>query len=74
MIGTSRVEIADGTVIICEDWLIPEIKVGDRFIRDVIVKVIDSQNSLPLFGMDGLSKLNVQRLNLNVNEIILKPE
>lgn len=70
-IGTSMAEIADGNIVECDDWKIPEIKIGNNTIKDITVSVVNSENSMLLFGMDGLKKLNVKSLNLNKNEIII---
>ena len=73
-IGDSNAEIADGSIIACQNWLVPELKVGNQTLENLTVSVIDSDNSMLLFGMDGLKKLNVLKLNLNENEIILNRE
>ncbi len=73
-VGESFAEIADGSIISCRNWVIPEITIGAETIKNVTVSVTDSQNSMPLFGMDGLNKLNVTKLNLKNNEIILNRE
>jgi hypothetical protein len=73
-IGDSYAEIADGTIIDCQNWLIPEIKIANQTLKNITVSVTDSENSMLLFGMDGLEKLNVLQLNLNENEIILNRE
>lgn len=73
-IKNSEAEVADGRIVTTEEWLIPELKVGSQIIRDVIVNVVDSTDNFPLFGMDGLKKLNVEKLNLNQNEIIVNQE
>jgi len=70
-LGKDNTELANGLVITCENWLIPEMKIGNQKIKNVNVSVVDSEKSLPLFGMDGLNKLNVLKLNLSENEIIL---
>lgn len=70
-IGKSMTEIADGSIVECEDWELPELKIGKNIIKDITVSVVNSENSVLLFGMDGLNKLNVKRLNLKENEIIL---
>jgi clan AA aspartic protease (TIGR02281 family) len=63
-VGKSIAEIADGSIVECEDWKIPEIKIGNNIIKDITVSVINSEDSMLLFGMDGLNKLNVKKLNL----------
>lgn len=73
-IGDSIAEIADGSMVSCQNWLIPELNIGNQIIRNLIVFVTDSENSMLLFGMDGLNRLNVHKLNLNDNEIILNSE
>ncbi|MFD2726280.1 retropepsin-like aspartic protease [Hyunsoonleella rubra] len=73
-LGESKVEIANGSIIVCQNWLIPKIRIGNTSIVNVKVGVTESENSMPLFGMDGLNKLNVFQLNLNENEIILRSE
>lgn len=71
-ITKSKAELADGKEIITEIWLFPEIKIKNQIIKNITVSVVDNNNSVPLFGMDGLKKLNVQKLNLNENEILIK--
>lgn len=73
-INKTKSSLADGSIIFTEDWLIPEIKVGNHIIKNIIVSVVDSDDSTMLFGMNGLNKLNVFKLNLNENEIILNKE
>jgi hypothetical protein len=73
-IGDSLAEIADGSMIACQNWLVPELKIGNQIIKNLTVSVTDSENSMLLFGMDGLKKLNVLKLNLTENEIILNRE
>lgn len=73
-IGKSMAEMADGSIVECENWKIPELKIGNNTIKDVIVSVINSEDSMLLFGIDGLNKLNVKRLNLKENEITLNRE
>ncbi len=73
-INKTKSSLADGSIIFTEDWLIPEMKVGNHIIKNIIVSVVDSEESTMLFGMDGLNKLNVFKLNLNENEIILNKE
>jgi clan AA aspartic protease (TIGR02281 family) len=73
-VGKSIAEIADGSIVECEDWKIPEIKIGNNIIKDITVSVINSEDSMLLFGMDGLNKLNVKKLNLKENEITLNRE
>jgi hypothetical protein len=73
-IGNSMVEIADGSVVECENWKVPELKIGKNIIKDIVVSVINSEESMLLFGMDGLDKLNIKRLNLKENEITLNRE
>lgn len=73
-LGKDKAEIANGTVIICENWLIPEIIIGNKKIKNIEVSVVDSENSIPLFGMEGLNRLNVLKLNLRKNEILLNSE
>lgn len=73
-IGDSVAEIADGSMIACQNWLVPEFKIGNQTLKNLTVSVTDSENSMLLFGMDGLNKLNVLKLNLNDNEIILNRE
>lgn len=68
----SKSVLADGNEIITEEWLFPEIKIKNQIIKNITVSVVDNNNSVPLFGMDGLKKLNVQKLNLNENEILIK--
>ena len=55
---------------ICE---VPKIK-PHHILKNIIVSVVDSDDSTMLFGMNGLNKLNVFKLNLNENEIILNRE
>lgn len=71
-ITKTNAELADGSEIITEKWLFPEIKIKNQIIKNITVTVVDNNNTTPLFGMDGLKKLNVQKLNLNENEIIIK--
>ena len=73
-IKKTKSSLADGSIIITEDWLIPEMKVGNHILKNIIVSVVDSDDSTMLFGMNGLNKLNVFKLNLNENEIILNRE
>lgn len=73
-IGDSVAEIADGSMISCQNWLVPELKVGSQTLKNLTVSVIDSNDSMLLFGMDGLKKLNVLKMNLTENEIILNSE
>lgn len=73
-LGNSVAEIADGNIVECENYEISEIKIGNNIIRDVVVSVINSNDSMLLFGMDGLNKLNVKQLNLKENEITLNRE
>lgn len=73
-VGTSLVEIADGSIVECENWKVPEIKIGNSILNNIEVSVINSEDSTLLFGMDGLNKLKVKRLNLQNNEIIVNPE
>jgi predicted aspartyl protease len=73
-VGKSYAEIADGNIVECENWKVNEINIGNNTIKDIIVSVIDSEDSTLLFGMDGLNKLNVKKLNLQENEIILNHE
>lgn len=73
-VGKSMAEIADGNIVECDDWKIPELKIGKNTIKDITVSVVNSENSMLLFGMDGLNKLNVKRLNLKENEITLNRE
>lgn len=70
-VGKSMAEIADGNIVECDDWKISELKIGKNIIKDITVSVVNSENSILLFGMDGLNKLNVKRLNLSDNEITL---
>jgi predicted aspartyl protease len=72
--GKSMAQIADGSMVECENYKVAEIKIGINTIRNVVVSVINSEDSMLLFGMDGLNKLNVKRLNLKENEIILNRE
>lgn len=73
-IGDSYAEVADGSIIPCQNWLVPELKIGNHTIKNNTLSVIDSENSMLLFGMDGLNKLKVVKLNLKDNEIILNRE
>ncbi len=73
-VGDSYAKIADGSIIACQNWLVPKLNIGNQTIKNLIVSVIDSENSMLLFGMGGLKKLKVQELNLNENEIILNRE
>ncbi len=73
-IGDSFAEIADGSIVNCQNWLIPELKIGNKTIKNLTVSVVDSQDSELLFGMDGLNKLNILKLDLNANEILLNSE
>jgi len=73
-VGKSMAELADGSIIECENWKLPELKIGNNIIQDVIVSVTNSEDGVLLFGMDGLNKLNVKRLNLKENEIIINRE
>ena len=73
-IGDSVAEIADGSMISCQNWLVPELKVGNQTLKNLTLSVIDSNDSMLLFGMDGLKKLNVLKMNLTENEIILNRE
>ena len=73
-IKKSKSVIANGDVVNTEEWLIPELKIRNNTIKNIIVSVVDSEDSIPLFGMDGLNKLNVVKLNLNENEIIINQQ
>jgi predicted aspartyl protease len=68
------VEIADGSIVECEEWKVPELNVGNQTLKNLTVSVVDSEDSMLLFGMDGLNKLNVLKMNLIENEIILNRE
>jgi predicted aspartyl protease len=71
-ITKSKAKLADGNEIITEEWLFPEIKIKNQIVKNITISVVNNNNSVPLFGMDGLKKLNVQKLNLNENEILIK--
>jgi hypothetical protein len=73
-VGKSMVEIADGSIVECEEWKVPELNVGNQTLKNLTVSVVDSEDSMLLFGMDGLNKLNVLKMNLIENEIILNRE
>lgn len=68
-INDSLVQIADGTILNCQNWLIPEIQISKYKIKNIVVSVIDSEKGFLLFGMNGLKKLNIKNLNLSENEI-----
>lgn len=70
-LGKSTAEIADGSIIECDDWKIPKLKIGTNLVENIIVSVVNSDENMLLFGMDGLNKLNVKRVDLQNNEIIL---
>ena len=55
--------MADSSKIFTKDWLIPEIKVGGHIIKNAVVSIVDSENSMMLFGMNDLKKLFRSALN-----------
>lgn len=70
-VGDTLVEIADGSIVKCQEWLIPEISIGQNKITNITVSVIDTDDSILLFGMEGLNKLDILKLDLSNNQIIL---
>jgi len=68
-INKSMYQIADGSYIEAENWIIPKIKVGNKSIENVKVAIINNKDNQLLFGLSSIKKLNVIKLDLNNNEI-----
>lgn len=73
-IKTSFHEIANGDVVECENWQLPEIRIGNSLLKNINVVVMPSEESSLLFGMNGVNSLNVSNLNLKENKIVLTRE
>lgn len=71
-VGKTTMKIADGTIVNVELWSIPQIKIGNRIIKDALFGVIDNNEIQPLLGMNILNKLNILNINLEQNKIYLK--
>lgn len=72
IIGNSLVEIANGEIIECEQWMLPILKIGRHEFKNVEISVIDTEDSMLLFGMDGVKLLNVSEINLDKGELVMQ--
>ena len=65
-------QTADGSIVVAEVWKIPLIKIGSVKIYNVLVGVLDIDNSDFLFGMSALEKMGKPIIDLKGNKILIE--
>ncbi|MFA7444394.1 MAG: retropepsin-like aspartic protease [Flavobacteriaceae bacterium] len=66
------VELANGQKILVELWTIPELKIGNKTVTNVVVGVQKNNTTQPLLGMNILNKLDIWKIDLDNNKIYLR--
>lgn len=66
-----KVELANGQQVLVEYWTIPQLKIGNRILTNIVVVIQKNNTSTPLLGMNILSKLNIWKIDLENNKIYL---
>lgn len=66
------VELANGQKVLVEFWVIPQVKIGNKTVNDIVVAVQKDSTATPLLGMNILNKLNIWKIDLENNKIYLK--